>query len=273
MAEGNPRLAGQSAIVTGAGRGIGRVLALTLAEEGAGVVVSGRNEQNLNSVADEIRSSGGKALAVRCDVTDWAQVKDLADETVRAYGTIDILVNNAGIPSSAALLVDVEEAEWDAIMETNLKGMFLMTKAVLPGMMDRKSGHVITVSSGAGTSNSRNAMTIAYVVSKWGVEGFRHSMAMQLKDYGIRVNTLAPGPVLNDFQRSRDLKVESYVDRLVNFPGGMRRNEWVRESFQYLISETGDLTGAHVSSPEWDREHNIDREPISEAEIRAFMAG
>ncbi len=260
------RLAGQSAVVTGAGRGIGRILALTLAEEGAKVTVSGRNERNLDAVAGEIRSAGGEAAAIRCDVTKWEQVESLAKGAAEAHGTIAILVNNAGIPSSTALLVDVEEEEWEAVLETNVKGVFLVTKAVLPEMMKRKSGHLITVSSGAGTPSGRNSVNIPYAVSKWAVEGFTHSLALQLKEYGIRANNIAPGPTLNDFQKGR-----AKVERLLKFPGGMRRNEWVSDSFRYLVCESGDLTGAHVSSPEWDRENGITREPVPESEIRAFM--
>ncbi|MFQ5915549.1 MAG: SDR family NAD(P)-dependent oxidoreductase [Nitrospinota bacterium] len=269
MNERTSRLAGQGAIVTGAGRGIGRVLALTLADEGAGVVLSGRNEPNLRAVEEEIRSAGGEAMVIRCDVTRRDQVQNLVKNTVERHGTIDILVNNAAIHSSTAPLVKVEEAEWEAVMETNVKGVFLMTQAVLPVMMDRKSGHIIIISSGAGTPQSRNSVNIPYVVSKWAVEGFRHSMAIQLKPYGIRVNNIAPGPTLNDLQKSHNTSVE----RLMTFPGGMRRNEWVADSFRYLVCESEDLTGGHISSPEWEREHGITRDPISEEEIRAFMAG
>ncbi|MFQ5692496.1 MAG: SDR family NAD(P)-dependent oxidoreductase, partial [Nitrospinota bacterium] len=226
----------------------------------------GRNVRNLEAVAEEIRSAGGEAVAVRCDVTRWDQVLDLARKTVEAFGTIDILVNNAAVPSATAPLVDVEEDEWEAVMETNVKGVFLMTKAVLPVMMEKKSGHVITVSSGVGTPKGRNTANIPYVVSKWAVEGFRHVMALHLKDAGIRVNNIAPGPTLNDFH-----KVATRVERLLRFPGGVRRNEWVSDSFRYLVCESGDLTGAHVSSPEWDRERGVTREPVPEAEIRAFM--
>jgi len=262
------RLAGRSAIVTGAGRGIGRVLASTLSDEGARVAVSGRNIENLEAVAAEIRSAGGEAAAIACDVTRRDQAERLAKKTLETYGGIDLLVNNAGIPSSVGLLVDVEEADWEAVMETNVKGVFLVTHAVLPTMMEKKSGHIVTVSSMAGTRQSRNAATIPYSVSKWAVEGFTHTMAMQMKDYGIRFNNIIPGPTMNDFQKGR-----STVERLLSFPGGMRRNEWVADSFRCLVCESGALTGGHVSAPEWDAENGIEREPISEAKIRAFLEG
>ncbi len=268
MSEKAKRLAGQSAIVTGAGRGIGRVLALTLADEGARVAVSGRNVENLEAVADEIRSAGGEAAAIACDVTRRDQAEHLAEKILETYGANDLLVNNAGIPSPVGLLVDVEETDWEAVMETNVKGVFLVTRAVLPAMMEKKTGHVVTVSSMAGTRQSRNAATIPYSVSKWAVEGFTHTMAMQMKDYGIRFNNIVPGPTLNDFQKGR-----STVERLVSFPGGMRRSEWVADSFRCLVCESGNLTGGHVSAPEWDAENGIAREPISEAEIRAFLEG
>ena len=263
------RLLDQAAIVTGAGRGIGRVLALTLAEEGARVAVSGRNVKNLGAVAEEIRSAGGEAIVIPCDVTVRDQARNLAKGSVEAFGPIDILVNNAGVHCSTALLVDVEEAEWEAVMATNVKGVFLVTQAVLPVMMERGAGHVVTISSAAGTPGSQNSVNIPYVASKWAVEGFNHSMAMQMKPYSVRFNTFAPGPTLNDIQKSFNTDVE----RLVRFPGGMRRSEWAADSFRRLACETAGLTGAHISAPEWDKEHGIAREKISEAEIRAFMAG
>ena len=262
------RLLDQAAVVTGGGRGIGRVLALTLADEGARVAVSGRNMRNLEAVAEEIRSGGGEAIVIPCDVTKRDQARSLASGVMEAFGRIDILVNNAGVHSSTALLVHVEEAEWETVMATNVKGVFLVTQAVLPAMMARGSGHVVTISSAAGTPRSQNSVNVPYVASKWAVEGFNHSMAMQMRPYAVRFNTLAPGPTLNDIQKSFNTDVE----RLVNFPGGMRRNEWVTDSFRYLVCETPDLTGAHISSPEWDEENGIPREKISEAEIRAFMA-
>ena len=262
------RLLEQAAVVTGAGRGIGRVLALTLAGEGQRVAVSGRNVRNLEAVAEEIRSGGGEAVVIPCDVTKRDQARDLAGGMMEAFGRIDILVNNAGVHSSTALLVDVEETEWETVMATNVKGVFLVTQAVLPTMTARRSGHVITISSAAGTARSRNAVNVSYAVSKWAVEGFNHSMAMQMKPYAVRFNTLAPGPTLNDMQKSFNTDVE----RLVSFPGGMRRTEWVADSFRHLVCETPELTGAHIPSPEWDKEHGITREKISEAEIRAFMA-
>ena len=188
------RLLEQAAVVTGAGRGIGRVLALTLAGEGARVAVSGRNVRNLEAVAEEIRSGGGEAVVIPCDVTKRDQARDLAGGMMEAFGRIDILVNNAGVHSSTALLVDVEETEWETVMATNVKGVFLVTQAVLPAMTARRSGHVITISSAAGTARSRNAVNVPYAVSKWAVEGFNHSMAMQMKPYAVRFNTLAPGP-------------------------------------------------------------------------------
>jgi len=232
------------------------------------VAVSGRNVENLEAVADEIRSAGGEAAAIACDVTRRDQTERLAKKILETYGGIDLLVNNAGIPSPVGLLVDVDEADWESVMETNVKGVFLMTRADLPIMMEKRAGHIVTVSSTAGTRQIRNAATIPYSVSKWAVEGFTHTMAMQMKDYGIRFNNIIPGPTLNDFQKGR-----STVERLLSVPGGMRRNEWAADSFRYLVCESGDLTGGQVSAPEWDAENGIDREPISETEIRAFLEG
>ncbi len=260
------RLSGQSAIVTGAGRGIGRILALTLADEGARVVVSGRNVKNLEGVAGEIRISKAEAVVIPCDVTRRDQVETLVDKTQEAFGTVDLLVNNAGVAGSIGLLVDVEEAEWDAIMETNAKGVFLMTQAVLPTMMKKKSGHIVTISSSGGTPKSRNSGTIPYSMSKWAVEGMRHTLAMQLEPYGIRVNNLSPGLTLNDLQKGR-----STVERILSLRESVRWNEWVAESFRYLVCETGGLTGVHIAAPEWDAENGIERELITETEIRAFL--
>ena len=261
-------LDGRIALVTGGGRGIGRAIALTLAEAGADVGVAARTVPEIDSVAKEINALGRRSVAVPTDVTVSSQIDAMIAATERELGPLDILVNNAGVHSSTALLVHVEEAEWETVMATNVKGVFLVTQAVLPAMMARGPGHVVTTSSAAGTPRSQNSVNVPYVASKWAVEGFNHSMAMQMRPYAVRFNTLAPGPTLNDIQKSFNTDVE----RLVNFPGGMRRNEWVTDSFRYLVCETPDLTGAHISSPEWDKENGIPREKISEAEIRSFMA-
>jgi len=184
------RLKNKIAIVTGAGRGIGKEIALSLAKEGAKVVVSDITD-DINNVAKEIEKIGSQALAVKADVSNSKQTEELAKKTVEKFGRIDILVNNAGIYPFKNL-VDMKEEEWDKVLNINLKGVFNCTKAIIPKMIDQKYGKIINIASIAGFRVGYVGLT-HYCASKAGIVGFTRAVALELAQHGIHVNAIAPG--------------------------------------------------------------------------------
>lgn len=192
-------LRNQIAVVTGAGRGIGRVIALRLAREGARVVAVGLQEDELRRTVADIAAAGGQGLSVVADVRDEAQVADMAAAAQAAFGKIDVLVNNAAIIGPTAPVADIALAEWNDVLAVNLTGGFLCARAVLPGMMARRCGKIIHVSSIAG--KMAYALRSPYAVSKWGLIGLTLTMAKELGPYNIQVNAICPGPVTGERMR------------------------------------------------------------------------
>jgi len=184
------------AIVTGSGRGIGRAIALELALAGAKVVVNyaGRADKAEETV-QLIHAAGGESIAVQADVSQAADVDRLIKTTLDQFGKIDILVNNAGITRDS-LLLRMKEADWDAVLATNLKGVFLCTKAVSKGMLKQRSGAIVNISSVVGLSG--NAGQANYAAAKAGIIGFSKSIAKEFASRGIRVNVVAPGYISTD---------------------------------------------------------------------------
>lgn len=187
----------QVAVVTGAGRGAGEAIACRLAGMGAHVVLVARNVQELNRVHDEIVRNGGTATAAMCDLTDASAVADLGKMMAEEHKRCDILVNNAGIGMDGKLLHEVAPGEWDLIFDTNLRGPYLMIRALAPLMIAARGGYIINVSSLAG----RNPLPkgAAYAASKWGLNGLTYSVAEELRQYNIRVSVIAPGSINTDF--------------------------------------------------------------------------
>lgn len=186
------RLEGKVAIVTGAGRGIGRATALALANEGADLVLAARTVSELNDVADEIRGSGREALAVATDVSVKSDVDSMVRQALDRFGKVDVLVNNAGVANHKAL-PDITEADWDLHINVNLKGVFLCTQAVFSHMCDRGSGHIVNVSSLAG-KNFPYKMA-AYGSAKWGVVGLTGITHVEGRPHGVKAILVRPGPV------------------------------------------------------------------------------
>ncbi len=186
------RLEGKGAVITGGGRGIGAAVARALAAEGAAVVVSARTGSEIEAVADELRGGGHAAWAVPCDVTDPAQVFALAERAGEHLGQVDILVNNAGTVTSAPLKSLTLE-EWNRTLAVNATGVFLCTKAFLPGMVERGWGRVVNVASIAGKIGG--AYISAYAASKHAVLGFTRSVAAEVATTGVTVNAVCPGYV------------------------------------------------------------------------------
>lgn len=190
------KLLGKVALVTGASRGIGRDIAIELAKAGANVAVNyAGSEARANEVVQEIQSLGREAFAVQCDVANADSVAEMVKQTIERWGSLDILVNNAGITRDN-LIMRMKEDEWDDVINTNLKGVFLCTKAVTRQMMKQKSGRIINISSVVGESG--NAGQANYVAAKAGVIGLTKTTAKELAPRGITVNAVAPGFITTD---------------------------------------------------------------------------
>lgn len=189
-------LEGKTALVTGASRGIGKAIALELARLGADVVVNyAGSEQRAKETADEIIAMGRRSFIVQCDISDSEAVGAMVKETVEQFGRIDILVNNAGITRDN-LMMRMKEQEWDDVINTNLKGVFLCTKAVTRQMMKQRSGRIINISSVVGRIG--NAGQANYTAAKAGVIGLTKASARELAARGITVNAIAPGFIATD---------------------------------------------------------------------------
>jgi len=186
------KLKGKVAIVTGSGQGIGKEVALTLAREGANVVVSDITDK-IYDVVKEVEKIGTQGLAVKADVSNIKEVQEMVKKTLEKFGRIDILVNNAGIFPFKSL-VEMEEKDWDKVLDVNLKGTFNCTKSVLQTMIKQKSGIIINISSIAGSVIGYQNL-VHYSASKAGMVGFTRSAALELAQHGIRVNAIAPGPI------------------------------------------------------------------------------
>lgn len=195
------RLEGKSAIITGAGRGIGKATALMFAREGADVLVPDLDLAGSEATAKEILALGRKGVAMQMDVTRMADIQRMVETAVREFGKIDILVNNAGITQIRNPL-ELSEADWDRTLNLNLKAVFFCSQAVARNMVARKSGVILNASSISGRAGK--PLLADYCASKFGVIGITQSLAMALAKHGIRVNAVAPGIVDTDMWVSID---------------------------------------------------------------------
>lgn len=187
----NQKLTDKTALVTGGGRGIGAAIARRIAGMGARVVICGRKADQLQETASQIGSEGGRCEPRVCDVADWNSVAALAGRIQTSFGRLDILVNNAGIGSFDGPLHTMPAEEWDAVINTNLRGVFYTIRAFVPMMIAGKGGHIINISSIAGKNALPNGA--AYAASKWGLNGLSYSVAEELRGHNIRVSVICPG--------------------------------------------------------------------------------
>ncbi|MFW6126016.1 MAG: SDR family NAD(P)-dependent oxidoreductase [Chloroflexota bacterium] len=196
-------LEGKVGIVTGGSRGIGRAVCLGLARHGADVVVAARTETpvegmpgTIHDTAKEIEGMGRKALAVKCDVTAQESVEEMVRITLEEFGRIDVLVNNAAVAFYAPTL-DMPLKRWELVLRVSLTGAFVCTKAVLPTMIEQKSGSIVNISSGAATARGGTFTGIAYDVAKAGVERFTYGLAAELGKYNIAANCVKPRGIVD----------------------------------------------------------------------------
>lgn len=212
------RFDGSVAVVTGAGRGMGRAVAVRLGREGARVVVAEFNADHGVEVADQIRAAGGAATAVTADVSRTEEVTRLFAETVKAYGTVDILVNNAGIGVAKPIL-DYTEADWDRQMGVNVKGVFFCSQAAARVMIPRRHGKIVNFASTSAFVSSSQP-EVAYDTSKGAVRQMTISMAAELAPHGINVNAVAPGTTETEMTRSSLSTEEGREWQLARIPMG-----------------------------------------------------
>ena len=227
------RLANKVALITGGGRGIGKAVALAYARQGAALALCARTGAELNQTCQEIRSLNAECVTWTCDVSLEEPVKELVANVTRKFGRIDVLVNNAGVMTRPVSIPELDVKKWDYTIAVNLRGPFLVTRAVLPIMLKKKSGSIINVSSVIGRSAYANF--IAYATSKWGLEGFTQTLAVEVKSNNIRVNSVDPGYV---------------ATKLTGYAGS--KPESITDVFVYLASdEAGGVTGKVLSSSNW----------------------
>lgn len=228
------KLDGKTAVVTGASRGIGAAIAKHLATEGARVVVNYSGSQNkAEEVVKEIEAAGGEAFAIQASVADSESVTGMIAATMERFGSVDILVNNAGITRDN-LLMRMKESEWDDVINTNLKGVFLCTKAVTRQMMKQRAGRIINIASIVGVSG--NAGQANYVAAKAGVIGLTKTTAKELASRNINVNAIAPGFITTEM--TEELPEEVKTQMLTQIPLAKLGNpEDVAKAVVFLASD------------------------------------
>jgi NAD(P)-dependent dehydrogenase (short-subunit alcohol dehydrogenase family) len=241
MPEDNALLKDKVALITGASQGLGRALALAFAREGARVVVNARSEDSVRPVAGEVEDVGGEVLAVAADVSKGADVERLVGESVERLGKIDVLVNNAGLLGPRVAIEDYPEGEWRRIIDANLTGPFLVSKAAIPYLSEGAS--IINVVSGVSVEG--RAEWGAYSVSKFGIEGLNQILAAELAERGIRVNAVDPGGMRTD------MRAAAYPEEDPQTRITPEENTAV---FLYLASDESEgVTGERFKAQEFER--------------------
>ena len=247
MAEG--RVAGSVAIVTGASDGIAEAIARTLAREGASVAVVSRNLVRTQRIADEIEAEGGSALAFQADVRRSHDVRNMVAAVLDRFGKIDILVNGVGGFSGKARIEEITEAQWDDVIDLNMKTAFLCAQAVVGPMKAQGSGRIVNIGSQAGSApNPHGDSFLPYGAAKAGLIGFTKHLAKQLGPYGITVNAVSPGTTLTT--RSRSNRDAASIERIKaqNPMGTLVETQDSAEAVVFLVAESGRyITGVNLN--------------------------
>lgn len=232
----------RTALVTGSTRGIGKETTLLLLKKGLNVIISSRSQDSVDNVIEEILdkfpSKKENILGLKCDVSKHSEVKTLVDVSVKRFRRIDVLVNNAGIVYFKSIM-DTTEEEWDKTIDTNLKGVFLFTKEVLPYMIENKSGIIINVSSGAGKYGFPNLS--AYCASKFGLIGLTESVAKEVTDYNVKIMAICPGGV--DTKMIKDIVKVGYNASNRNL---IKPEEVANKIYDMIFNQNGYYNGQSV---------------------------
>lgn len=232
-------LSGKVAIVTGASRGIGRAIALALARDGADILVNARsNIGEARKVAGKIESMGRRVLVILADVSNKEDVDNMVKKTIEVFGKIDILVNNAGVVGSTVPIQELKEEDWDRIISVDLKGTFLCCKAVVPHMINRRSGKIVNISSIAGKEG--NANMTAYSAAKAGIIGFTKALSEEVARYGIRVNCVCPALIETELAERMDKQQAEYLKSKIPL-SRLGKPEEVAELVKFLVSDASDF--------------------------------
>lgn len=235
-------LSGKVALVTGASRGIGRAVALRLADAGADVIVTATSVERAQKTADEITALGRKALAIKVDVSDTADVEALFANIAEVFGKLDILVNNAGITRDG-LLMRMKEADWDAVIDTNLKGAFFCTREAIKLMGKAKGGSIVNISSVVGEMG--NAGQSNYCASKAGLIGFTKSVAREYAKRNITVNAITPGFIETDMTEVLPAAVKDELLKQIPV-ARFGKPEDIANAVFFLVSGMGTYVTGHV---------------------------
>ncbi|MEH2036541.1 SDR family oxidoreductase [Nostoc sp.] len=242
----NGNYTGKVAFVTGAANGIGRATALAFAREGANVVVADISEQGNQETARTIEELGGRALAVRCDVTRAEDVKAALDKAVEAFGRLDIAFNNAGSEQAITAMADLTEEEWDRIVGINLRSVFLCMKYEIPLMLKQGSGAIVNTSSGAGVKGFKGQA--AYVAAKHGVVGLTKAAALDYASQNIRINAVCPGiidtPMMDRFSGGTPEGREQVISQ--EPIGRMGQPEEIANAVVWLCSDASSFAIGHA---------------------------
>jgi 3-oxoacyl-(acyl-carrier-protein) reductase len=237
------RLDGQTAIVTGAGRGIGRAIARELAATGANLVVNyATSARAAQELAGEIEMLGAKALLVQADVSSYEQAGEMARRAIQTFGRIDILVNNAGITRDKTLK-NMSKEQWDEVIHVNLDSLFNCTRQVLPFMLERKSGRIVNISSFVGQGG--NVGQANYAASKAGVIGFTKAVALEVARHGITVNAVCPGFTETDMLQAVPAEIRQRLIEKIPL-GRFGQPEEIAACVRYLVTEGDYITAQAI---------------------------
>ena len=240
------KLNGKVAIVTGAGRGIGKATASALAKEGANITVTDIDVPAIQQLAKELQSMGRESLPVKADVTKFNEIKQMVDLTVEKFGRVDILCNIAGILSGAShpQILNITEEDWDRTLDINLKGVFFCSKAVFKPMMNQRSGKIINIASSAGDFAALGG-TVHYAASKGGVIAFTKTLAIEGAPYGITVNAVSPSYIDTDLLKGMSDQTKQSIIRHTLL-GRLGKPEEVAEAVVFLASNANYSTGTVI---------------------------